>query len=112
MADPTPLDTGLIKALFARLVKAHGSQDAAAARLEVTRQRISQLCSASDDHAKDVPTWGQVWMLEQACERSVVFASLGQSDRAGQPRRTRVSGERDARPGRGSGGDVFALGRA
>lgn len=70
------LDTALLKSLFARLVKAHGSHDAAAVRLDVTRQRIGQLCSASDDHAKDVPTWGQVWTLEQSLGRSVVFAAL------------------------------------
>lgn len=71
-----PFDTGLLKSLFARLVRAHGSHDAAAARLDVSRQRIGQLCSASDDHVRDVPTWDQVWALEQALERSVVFAAL------------------------------------
>lgn len=76
MTEPDTFDPALLKSLFARLVNACGRQDAAAARLGITRQRVSQLCSASPDHAKDIPTWSQVWALEQACERSVVFASL------------------------------------
>lgn len=76
MTEPDTFDPSLLKSLFTRLVNACGRQDAADARLGITRQRVSQLCSASPDHAKDIPTWGQVWALEQACERSVVFASL------------------------------------
>ena len=76
MNEPETFDPALLKSLFARLVVACGKQDAAAARLGISRQRIGQLCSANPEHAKDIPTWGQVWALEQACERSVVFGSL------------------------------------
>ena len=76
MQEPERFDPALLKSLFSRLVVAVGRQDAAAARLEISRQRIGQLCSAHPDHAKDIPTWSQVWALEHACERSVVFASL------------------------------------
>lgn len=76
MNEPETFDPSLLKSLFSRLVNACGKQDAAAARLGISRQRIGQLCSANPEHAKDIPTWGQVWALEQACERSVVFLSL------------------------------------
>lgn len=76
MNEPETFDPALLKSLFSRLVNACGRQDAAAARLGISRQRVSQLCSANPEHAKDIPTWAQVWALEQACERSVVFGSL------------------------------------
>jgi DNA-binding transcriptional regulator YdaS (Cro superfamily) len=76
MNEPETLDTGLLKSLFARLVQAAGRQDAAAARLGISRQRIGQLCSANVEHARDLPTWAQVWALEVAVERSVVFRAL------------------------------------
>ena len=76
-----PFDPGTLKSLFDRLVRAHGSQDAAAARLDVSRQRVGQLCSANENHEGDVPTWAQVWTLEQALGRSVVFQAL--ADMAG-----------------------------
>ena len=69
-------DPCLLKSLFSRLVAACGRQDAAAARLGISRQRVSQLCSASEDHARDVPTWEQVWTLEHACGRSLVFGAM------------------------------------
>jgi len=69
-------DPKLLKGLFSQLRRAVGSQEAAATYLGVSRQRVSQLESASDDHADDIPTWGQVWTLERALGRSVIFSAL------------------------------------
>ncbi|MFC5372953.1 hypothetical protein ACFPIF_10335 [Brevundimonas faecalis] len=66
-------DPGLLKAHFAQLVDAIGTQDAAAAFLGVSRQRVGQLISTSNN---DLPTWGQVWKLERACGRSLVFGAF------------------------------------
>lgn len=85
MNENGTLDPALLKALFARLVASCGKQDAAAARLGISRQRISQLCSANPEHAKDIPTWGQVFALESACDRSIVFAELA---RLSEPTKT------------------------
>lgn len=76
MNEPETLNPALLKSLFAQLVRACGKQDAAAARLGISRQRVGQLCSANPEHARDIPTWDQVWALEAACGRSVVFRAL------------------------------------
>lgn len=72
----TPYEPALIKALFAKLVKQLGGQDAAAVRLGISRQRVGQLASANVECAKEVPTWAHVWTLESGLGRSVVFAGL------------------------------------
>ena len=69
-------DHARLKALFAKLVKRCGKQDAAAEYLDISRQRVAQLCSANPEHARDIPTWEQVWTLEQACNKSVIFATF------------------------------------
>lgn len=76
MQHDLKFDTALLKALFFQLRKAVGSQDAAAAYLDISRQRVGQLESAHADHAREIPTWGQVFTLEQAAGRSIVFAAL------------------------------------
>lgn len=76
MHQDLKFDPALLKALFCQLRKAVGSQDAAATYLEVSRQRVAQLESAHEDNAKEVPTWEQVFTLEQAIGRSIVFAAL------------------------------------
>ena len=77
MNEPETLSPMLIKSLFKKLVRAAGGQDAAAAELEVCRQRVSQLQNTDNpEHAKDVPTYGQIWTLERFIGRSVVFAGL------------------------------------
>lgn len=77
-------DPGLLKAHFAQLVDAIGTQDAAAAFLGVSRQRVGQLISTATN---DLPTWAQVWRLEQACRQSLVFGAFGRmiEDGARQP---------------------------
>ena len=67
-------DPSLLKAHFAQLVDAVGTQEAAAAFLGVSRQRVGQLISTA---TADLPTWGQVWKLEQVCGQSLVFAAFG-----------------------------------
>ncbi|CAM2951916.1 hypothetical protein [Brevundimonas diminuta] len=69
-------DHARLKALFAKLVVRCGRQDAAAAYLDISRQRVSQLCSANPEHARDIPTWEQVWTLEKACNQSVIFGAF------------------------------------
>lgn len=69
-------EPAMLKALFKQLVAAIGTQDACATYLGISRQRVAQLLSLSEDHASDIPTWGQVFTLEAALERSVVFAGL------------------------------------
>lgn len=69
-------DAGQLKALFSQLRRSIGSQEAAATYLGISRQRVAQLESANEDHADDVPTWAQVWTLENALGRSVVFAGM------------------------------------
>lgn len=76
MNEPETFNPSLLKSLFAQLVKAVGKQDAAAARLVISRQRVGQLCSANPEHARDIPTWDQVWTLEEGLGRSVVFQGL------------------------------------
>lgn len=67
-------DPALLKAHFSQLVDAVGTQEAAAAFLGVSRQRVGQLISTG---TSDLPTWGQVWKLEQVCRQSLVFAAFG-----------------------------------
>ena len=76
MQHDLKFDPALLKALFHQLRKAVGSQDAAATYLEVSRQRVAQLESAHADNSREVPTWEQVFVLEQAIGRSIVFAAL------------------------------------
>lgn len=76
MNEPETLNTALLKSLFDQLVRMSGRQDAAAARLGISRQRVGQLCSANPEHARDLPTWEQVWTLEQSLGRSIVFQAL------------------------------------
>ena len=71
-----------LKALFGQLVDAVGTQEAAATFLGVSRQRVGQLISTSNS---DLPTWAQVFKLEQVVEHSIVFAALAR----------RVEGEAD-----------------
>lgn len=70
------LNPRTLKALFHRLVRAVGSQEAAAHYLGVSRQYVGYLASANPEYAAYVPTWDHVWTLENACKRSVVFAEL------------------------------------
>lgn len=70
------LNRALLKALFAQLVRENGGQEACAARLGVSRQRVGQLASANPEYARECPTWDHVWTLEEALGRSVVFAGL------------------------------------
>ncbi|MBB4797988.1 DNA-binding transcriptional regulator YdaS (Cro superfamily) [Brevundimonas bullata] len=79
MNEHGTFDYGRLKALFAKLVIRAGRQDAAAAYLGISRQRVSQLGSANPEHARDIPTWEQVWTLEDACGQSVVFGALALS---------------------------------
>lgn len=67
-------DPSLLKAHFAQLVDAVGTQEASAAFLGISRQRVGQLISTSTN---DLPTWGQVWKLEQVSGQSLVFKALG-----------------------------------
>jgi len=67
--DPT-----LLKAHFGQLVDAVGTQEAAAAFLGVSRQRVGQLISTANN---DLPTWAQVWKLEVVTNQSLVFAAFG-----------------------------------
>nr|MCB7500745.1 hypothetical protein [Enterobacter roggenkampii] len=67
--DPT-----LLKAHFGQLVDAVGTQEAAAAFLGVSRQRVGQLISTANN---DLPTWGQVWKLETVTKQSLVYAAFG-----------------------------------
>jgi len=61
-----------LKALFGQLVDAVGTQEAAATFLGVSRQRIGQLISTGTG---DLPTWAQVFKLEQVVGHSIVFAA-------------------------------------
>ncbi len=76
MNEDRTFDHARLKALFSKLVARCGKQDAAAAYLDISRQRVSQLCSANPEHARDLPTWDQVWTLEQACNKSVIFGAF------------------------------------
>lgn len=67
-------DPALLKAHLSQLVDAVGTQEAAAAFLGVSRQRVGQLISTA---TSDLATWGQVWKLEQVCGQSLVFAAFG-----------------------------------
>lgn len=68
-----PFEPSELKALFGQLVDAVGTQEAAATFLGISRQRVSQLISTSNG---DLPTWGQVFRLEQVCKQSIVFGAL------------------------------------
>lgn len=63
-----------LKALFARLVDSVGTHEAAATFLGVSRQRIGQLIAPA---TPDLPTWAQVYQLEQVCGCSIVYYGLG-----------------------------------
>lgn len=67
-------DPPLLKAHFGQLVDAVGTQEAAAAFLGVSRQRVGQLISTANN---DLPTWGQVWKLETVTGQSLVFGAFG-----------------------------------
>ncbi|WP_332657334.1 hypothetical protein [Brevundimonas sp.] len=69
-----------LKALFDQLVSAVGTQDAAATFLGVSRQRVGQLISTSNN---DLPTWAQVAKLEAVCGQSIVFGALARKVEAG-----------------------------
>ncbi|HEY1071486.1 hypothetical protein [Brevundimonas sp.] len=62
-----------IKALFDQLVAAVGTQDAAAVFLGISRQRVGQLISTTNN---DLPTVMQIAKLEQVCGQSLVFGTL------------------------------------
>lgn len=79
MNEAETFDHARLKALFAQLVRAVGKQDAAAAYLGISRQRVSQITSANPEHARDLPTWEQVWTLESVLGRSIVFAALAEA---------------------------------
>jgi len=68
-----PLDPSELKALFAQLVDAIGTQDAAAAFLGISRQRVGQLIGTS---WPDLPTILQVVKLEAVCGQAVVTGAL------------------------------------
>lgn len=69
-------DPSLLKALFSQLVAAVGTQEAAAAYLGVSRQRVGQMITSQPPYSNDVPTWAQVFRLEQACKQSIIFGAL------------------------------------
>ncbi len=82
-----------LKALFAQLVQAVRTQEAAAAYLGVSRQRVGALISAAEEHAADVPTWAQVWKLEQVVGTSLVFGALARAvegEQAADPMATAI----------------------
>jgi len=64
----------LLKAHFGQLVDAVGTQEAAAAFLGVSRQRVGQLISTANN---DLPTWAQVWKLEKVTGQTLVFGAFG-----------------------------------
>ena len=72
----TEFQPTMLKALFSQLVDGVRTQEAAAAYLSISRQRVSQIMSAHPDNAKELPTWAQVFKLEQACGQSIVFGAL------------------------------------
>lgn len=74
--DPT-----LLKAHFGQLVDAVGTQEAAAAFLGVSRQRVGQLISTANN---DLPTWGQVWKLETVTGQSLIFSAFGRMTAGGE----------------------------
>lgn len=70
-------DRALIKALFSQAVDAVGTQEAAAAFLGISRQRIGQLiCTTS----ADMPTLMQVLKLQRVTRSSLVFGPLSRMD--------------------------------
>lgn len=75
-------DPSLLKAHFGQLVDAVGTQEAAAAFLGISRQRVGQLISVATN---DLPTWGQVWKLEQVCGQSLVFKAFGRMTETESP---------------------------
>lgn len=77
MNEPEPFSPRFLKTLFAKLVREVGRQDAAAAILGISRQRVGQLCDTRNpEQAKEVPTFPHIWALEQELGRSVVFQGL------------------------------------
>lgn len=68
-----PFEPSELKALFGQLVDSVGTQEAAATFLGVSRQRVGQLISTA---TPDLPTWAQVFKLEQVCGVSIVFAAF------------------------------------
>jgi hypothetical protein len=81
-------EMALIKELFDKAVKQYGGSLAAGVCLEVSRQRVDALRSAKDEFRRDIPTWAQVWALEQRLGRSVVFAGLADAINPLPPHRT------------------------
>ena len=78
MNETGNFDPKTLKALFSRLIRAVGTQEAAAEYLGVSRQYVGYLASANPEYAAYVPTWDHVWTLENACGRSVVFSALAE----------------------------------
>lgn len=72
MTDVSP---GLVKGLFAQLVKTIGGNEAAGAFLGVCHQRVSQLKRID---CPDMPTIMQVVCLEAACGRAIVTDALAE----------------------------------
>lgn len=70
-------DRALIKALFSQAVDAVGTQEAAAAFLGISRQRIGQLISTAN---ADVPTVVQILKLQRVTRSSLVFGPLARLD--------------------------------
>ncbi len=68
-----PIALSELKALFAQLVDAIGTQDAAATFLGVSRQRVGALISTATD---DLPTVMQIVKLEAVCGSPVVTGAL------------------------------------
>jgi hypothetical protein len=68
-----PIALSELKALFAQLVDAIGTQDAAATFLGITRQRVGALISTATD---DLPTVMQIVKLEAVCGSPVVTGAL------------------------------------
>lgn len=72
----TPYEPALVKALFAKAVKAFGGHAAAGVHLDISRQRVGQLASANPEFAREVPTLAHIFSLESGLGRSIVFAGL------------------------------------
>ena len=68
-----PIAPSELKALFAQLVDAIGTQDAAATFLGISRQRVGQLILTATD---DLPTVMQVVKLESVSGQAIVTGAL------------------------------------
>lgn len=69
----------LRKELFSDLIDAYGGQIAVAKKLKCSQQYVSQMKSRKEEHARVLPRWEQIWVLENALGRPVFFAGLAEA---------------------------------